>query len=213
MRITPGDVMTASVRQTSPGTWLISIADTTSGATFTRTIAYSGPGTSAEWVEEAPTVGSSQSSLADFGTVTFSSLTVNGANAALVSSEGGEMLSSAGAVVALPSAPGPTGNSFSDAFVGTPPPSVTTTTSAPTTTAPKPVTTTTVAKPTTTTVPKPITTTTVAKPTTTVAKATTTTVAKATTTTVPKPVTTTTVPKPVTTTTVARVTTTTRPTR
>ncbi len=41
------------------------------GVDFGDTTAYTGPTTSAEWIEEAPTVSTSQSTLADFGSVQF----------------------------------------------------------------------------------------------------------------------------------------------
>src|SRR5579864_8030027 len=39
------------------GTWTITIKDVTTGGSFSTVQSYSGPQTSAEWIEEAPTVG------------------------------------------------------------------------------------------------------------------------------------------------------------
>jgi hypothetical protein len=73
--VAPGDHIVASVQQNSPGTWTISITDTSSpGKTFTQAVAYSGPGSSAEWIEEAPTVDGQQSTLANFGTAQFTNI-------------------------------------------------------------------------------------------------------------------------------------------
>ncbi len=84
--VAPGDHMTASIYETSstaggPGgrggpphhgggatqhVWVITIGDTTRGWTFTTNQAYSGPGTSAEWVMEAPQVGGRIATLAHY---------------------------------------------------------------------------------------------------------------------------------------------------
>jgi hypothetical protein len=76
--VEPGDHITASVSEQSKGVWTIYIDDTTEGWYFDCSFDYSGPGHSAEWVEEAPTVNGAQASPADFGTVDFSSTSVYG---------------------------------------------------------------------------------------------------------------------------------------
>jgi hypothetical protein len=71
--VEPGDKMTGSVEATSTaGTWRIYLADATQGWSFHQLFSYSGPGASAEWVEEAPQVNGAQSTPDDFGTVHFS---------------------------------------------------------------------------------------------------------------------------------------------
>jgi hypothetical protein len=70
--VNAGDTMQASIYETSQTTgggghgrtktsaqqtWVITISDTTAGWSFTTSQAYSGPGTSAEWVMEAPAIG------------------------------------------------------------------------------------------------------------------------------------------------------------
>jgi hypothetical protein len=74
--VSPGDVIHASVAQNSPGStaWTISLADITSGQHESIPVTYSGPGTSAEWIEEAPTVAGEQSALANFGTEQFTNI-------------------------------------------------------------------------------------------------------------------------------------------
>ena len=53
----------------SPGStaWTISITDVTSHLSSTQQVQYDGPGSSAEWIEEAPTVNGQQSTLANYG--------------------------------------------------------------------------------------------------------------------------------------------------
>jgi hypothetical protein len=73
-----GDAMSAELRQVSAGSWSYALTDLTSGQVVTSSspIAYQGPGTSAEWIEEDP--GDQSLPLTDFGTIEFSNVTVNG---------------------------------------------------------------------------------------------------------------------------------------
>ncbi len=80
--VAPGDRMSASIyettttsttrstpfrrRQSTGNIWVINIADATQGWSFSINEAYSGPGTSAEWVVEAPEVGFSIATLSDY---------------------------------------------------------------------------------------------------------------------------------------------------
>jgi peptidase A4-like protein len=100
--VSPGDNMTASI--TSGTTWTVAITDTTTGASFTTRQAYSGPGTSAEWIEEAPTVGGRIATLAHYGTTVFDPGTVNGVAPGLVAADGGVMVQRR-SQVSTPSAP------------------------------------------------------------------------------------------------------------
>jgi len=87
MTIEPGDSITASVQYIA-GDFQLSIDDTTRGETFitdessSATQSPLAQRTSAEWIVEAPTVGSGVASLANFGSVTFTnayaSMTING---------------------------------------------------------------------------------------------------------------------------------------
>jgi hypothetical protein len=79
MTIHPGDSMlvvihTKHLDQNS--TWRIFIKDQTTGATFVKTVTYNSSFSSAEWIEEAPTVNGQIAPLADFGTVTFNNCQV-----------------------------------------------------------------------------------------------------------------------------------------
>ena len=155
--VLPGDHMQASVAETSPGIWTITINDTTSNQGFSRAFNYSGPGASAEWIEEATTVGSQIGTLADFGTVQFSNLRfgVSGANTA--SANYVAMEDSGGHIIAYP-ATFDAADDSQQIIYGSPPNPPPPTTTTTTTTAPPTTTTTTTAPPTTTTTtPPPVT--------------------------------------------------------
>ena len=80
--VSSGDAMTATIAKTSAtitvksggrhgGTtteneWQITLNDVTQGWSFTTTQAYTGPGTSAEWIVEAPSVNGQIASLANY---------------------------------------------------------------------------------------------------------------------------------------------------
>jgi peptidase A4-like protein len=103
--IKPGDHMSASVKSNGNGKWTIAISDKTTGGSFSTVQSYSGPGTSAEWVEEAPSVGGRIAPLAHYSSPQdFDPGTVNGANPKLVAADGGEMIQQ-GLVVSVPSNP------------------------------------------------------------------------------------------------------------
>src|SRR4029077_17317456 len=91
----PGDHMTASITKGSGSGsgWTITISDITRGTSFTTVRSYSGPGTSAEWIEEAPSVGGRVAALAHYSSPdTFDPGTANGANPHLTAAEGGVMV-------------------------------------------------------------------------------------------------------------------------
>lgn len=114
--VSPGDHMVASIDESSPGTWTITIDDITSGQSFLQLFAYSGPQTSAEWIEEAPTVSGSQSTLADFGTAMFTSTTDTNSGSSSVVQSPVDMINGGGTVIASPGAT--SGNSFTDTYDG-----------------------------------------------------------------------------------------------
>jgi hypothetical protein len=130
--VRPGDHITASVAETSSGVWTISMQDSTQHWSYSQSHAYGGPGTSAEWIEEAPNVNGAQSVPPNFGTVHFSGLavsaTVGGSRAWLstrmTASNEIAMVNAGGTkIVAQPSAlsgPSSGGQSFADVYVGAP---------------------------------------------------------------------------------------------
>ena len=76
--VLPGDVMTASVT-VSGSSWTLGLHDASQGWTSSTNIVWSGPAkASAEWIVERPTVNGSISSLANFGSVTFTGSTADG---------------------------------------------------------------------------------------------------------------------------------------
>ena len=106
----------------SPDTWTISIEDRTQNWTYTSPFTYSAQAQTAEWIEEAPTVNGAQSTLADFGSTTFSSLGLDGADTSAVGYTDVDLTDLSGAIIAYPTPL--TAGGFSVLF-GTPRPSVT----------------------------------------------------------------------------------------
>jgi hypothetical protein len=100
--VSPGDHMTASIQKVTSGTWLIAITDTTSGNVFSEPFSYSGGG-SAEWIEEAPLVSGDQSTLADFGSASFSNMADTNSGSPAATSTQLDMVNSSGSsVIASP---------------------------------------------------------------------------------------------------------------
>jgi hypothetical protein len=106
----PGDHMTASITKGSSvkgisSPWTITINDTTTGQSFTTVQTYTGPETSAEWIEEAPTVGGRVATLANYGLAPFDPGTVNNnASPNFTPAQRGVMVQN-GAQVSTPSSP------------------------------------------------------------------------------------------------------------
>jgi Peptidase A4 family len=72
LSISAGDSVTVSITQQGGNDWLIAMKNNTTGGTYNVTVQYSSSNSSAEWVEEAPSVGRGLISLDQFGTVQFS---------------------------------------------------------------------------------------------------------------------------------------------
>lgn len=89
--VSPGDTMSASISQGSSG-WTIEIQDLTHPGSFSILKQYRGQLTSAEWIEEAPSVGGSTATLANYGATIFDLGTANGVAAGLTSSNRGVMI-------------------------------------------------------------------------------------------------------------------------
>lgn len=131
--VAPGDSMLASVEEVQPGTWTIYIADQTQNWYFQSNFSYSGPGASAEWVEEAPNDNGQQTSPANFGTVSFSETGVYGNFGSgpgwyttdMTAANEVDMMNSSAQILAAPSAPttpASGGQSFSDTYILPPDP-------------------------------------------------------------------------------------------
>ena len=120
--VAPGDVMAATVTESSPGSWVISIENQTQSWLYTNTFSYSIAAQTAEWIEEAPTVNGSQSTLADFGSTAFSSLGVSGVDTSAVGVTEVDLVDPSNTIIAYPTPFTSTGFSV---YYATPRPSVT----------------------------------------------------------------------------------------
>jgi hypothetical protein len=99
-----GDFMTAGISYAGSSRWNIRITNTRTGQTFTTQQTYKGPGASAEWIHEAPYLGSRPTRLTPTTPVTFDHGTANGENANLTLAERGRMVNG-NHTVAIPSRP------------------------------------------------------------------------------------------------------------
>jgi hypothetical protein len=109
-----GETITASiVENSSTKKWTITISNGT--WTFTKVTAYSGRCQSAEWIVEAPDVGSGTAKVTDTSQVIFSEITTNGANPHLTAADRGRM-SQGGKITESPSLPSTSGNAFAVAY-------------------------------------------------------------------------------------------------
>jgi hypothetical protein len=116
----PGDTMSVSIAQGFPQ-WTITVSDETTGQSDSIAQSYSGPLTSAEWIQEAPTVGGRIAPLAHDSTVDFTVATANGVDASLSPADSIEMVRHR-KVISVPSSPDAAGNGFAVAYGSVPPP-------------------------------------------------------------------------------------------
>ncbi|WDM02956.1 hypothetical protein JI721_09155 [Alicyclobacillus cycloheptanicus] len=122
MTVEPGDEMYADIQNEGNGQWLIEIKDITRNETFSTTQAYSGPQSSAEWIQERPMVGNRLSTLANYGETTFDPASVNGSNPGFTSSESGAMVNNSGTqIISYPSNPDSDTDGFNVAYGSTQP--------------------------------------------------------------------------------------------
>ncbi len=123
MTVRPGNRMTATIGQVSGRTWAVTVTDTTTGASYTLTRKYRGPGASAEWIEERPEIGRSLATLAPYGSTTFTGLTADGGVPHLIPADAISMIGNTGTqVISTPSALSTSGTAFSVAYGPTAPP-------------------------------------------------------------------------------------------
>lgn len=116
--VSAGDSISASITEVSNSTWVINIEDNTNGQSYSNTVSYSSTNSSAEWIEEDPSYASGGLVPFDnFGTVPFSaaSVTINGVAESLAASNASSvtMVDSSNHPIAIPSAIGSSGASFS----------------------------------------------------------------------------------------------------
>ena len=117
--VSPGDTFSASVTNTAGNNWVITITNETKGKTFSINKSYNGPGTSAEWIQEAPSNGSGVLPLAHYKKTQFDKLTVgrnfaSPSNASISFPSNAIAMVQKGKQVSTPSRP--TQNSFNIAY-------------------------------------------------------------------------------------------------
>src|SRR6267378_2996940 len=119
LSISAGDSVTVSITQQSGNDWLIAMKNNTTGGTYNVTVQYASSNSSAEWVQEAPSVGRGLVSLDQFGTVQFSGASAvrNGKtmSAAALGAKAITMINGQGQAIAQPSTIASDGSSFTDA--------------------------------------------------------------------------------------------------
>jgi hypothetical protein len=123
LAVAPGDSITVSINESAPGSgvWSIVMKNNTTGQSYQTTVQYRSSQSSAEWIEEAPANVSGNATtitpLDNFGTVSFSGATAieNGQTVDMAQSgaQGVTMVNSANQALAVPSAIGSDGSSFS----------------------------------------------------------------------------------------------------
>lgn len=79
LTVSSGDVMVASISLVDSTTnqWNIHISDTTTGQDFSLNVTYNSGRSSGEWILERPTMNNQLTTLADFGSVTFTNCYLN----------------------------------------------------------------------------------------------------------------------------------------
>jgi hypothetical protein len=119
LAVAPGDSVTVSITEQGAGTgvWQIAFKNNTSGQTYQTTVNYTSSQSSAEWIEEAPAGRGGILPLDSFGTIPVSGATAvaNGqtVDLAQAGAQPITMLNTAGQPLAVPSAIGSNGSSFS----------------------------------------------------------------------------------------------------
>jgi hypothetical protein len=119
--VNPGDLLVGSIKAAGGNSWTISLRNHTSGQTFSVQRTYGGSRQSAEWIMEAPNIGSTPSELSHYGQTTVSPLTANQSSPGLTPSDGGVM-NQHGNLVSVPSDPAAGGDGFSLAYGSHKPP-------------------------------------------------------------------------------------------
>jgi hypothetical protein len=134
--VLPGDSMTVSIAQVSGSQWSITVTDNgqpghAAQPAFTTTQTYSGAGTSAEWIMEAPQVNGRVATLAHYGSTVFDHGTANAVSPRLAAGTGGELVQGSffrSQVLSVPSGPdtgAPAGDGFAVAYGSVAPPAPT----------------------------------------------------------------------------------------
>ncbi len=115
--VNPGDSVTVTINNQGGNQWKINFVNHTTGETYQTTMQYASSQSSAEWIEEAPSVGQRILPIANFGTLQFSSGTaVENGKTVTIAQSGAQpitMASSRGGAVVTPTALTSNGQGFS----------------------------------------------------------------------------------------------------
>ncbi len=118
MTVRPGDRMHAEISESVAGSnvWTIVLTDRTTGKTFKKSTPYSSSHLTAEWIQERPTLitstGTRLAPLPKLSNPAFDFAKVNGALAALRTTQEINMTNDSGVVIARPSAPDHSADGF-----------------------------------------------------------------------------------------------------
>jgi hypothetical protein len=116
LSVSAGDSVTVSITQQSGDDWLIAMKNNTTGGTYNVTVQYSSSNSSAEWVQEAPSLGRGLVSLDQFGTVQFSKASAvrdgKTMSLAAVGAKAITMINGQGQAIAQPSTVSSDGSTF-----------------------------------------------------------------------------------------------------
>jgi hypothetical protein len=105
LTIHAGDSISASVTKNASGTWTMRLTDNTTGHSASHTQAFAGRGASAEWIQEDTDVDGYISPAPDWQSVTFTRITLNGANPRLSAVEALDIVDAHGTREDVTSAP------------------------------------------------------------------------------------------------------------
>ena len=116
LSVSAGDSVTVTITQQAANDWLIAMKNNTTNGSYSVTVQYSSSNSSAEWVQEAPSVGRGLISLDQFGTVKFSGASaVRDGKTMSLSALGAKaitMINGQGQAIAQPSTIASDGSSF-----------------------------------------------------------------------------------------------------
>jgi hypothetical protein len=116
LSVTAGDSVTVTITQQSGNDWLIAMKNNTTGGAYNITVQYSSSNSSAEWVQEAPSVGRGLVPLDMFGTVQFAGASAvrdgKTMSASALGAKAITMINGQGQAVAQPSTIASDGSSF-----------------------------------------------------------------------------------------------------
>jgi Peptidase A4 family len=116
LTVSAGDSVTVTITQQSGNDWLIAMKNNTTNGTYNVTVQYASSNSSAEWVQEAPSIGRGLVSLDQFGTVQFSGASAvrdgKTMSAAALGAKAITMINGQGQAIAQPSTISSDGSSF-----------------------------------------------------------------------------------------------------